>query len=167
MKRALLATALVVMGSLTACGIDDAGPVRAGVPASGLPLPGRHPAAALHVYFSSPVGLERVSRLYRGPDAPQVAMGRLVQGPDPAERTRGLVTFIPPGTPAPTAVTRERGTVDVYLPPAWTGNRTALRQLVCTAADAVGEVGGTSPEDVRVRLHRAEGGAAVTEACVR
>ncbi|MEU5429411.1 GerMN domain-containing protein [Streptomyces olivoreticuli] len=165
MRRHLLALVLA-LSPLTACGIDDTGPTRAGAPASGLPLPGKHPAAALHIFFSSPVGLERVSRLYGGPDAPQTAMDRLVQGPDPAERTRGLVTFIPPGTPAPTAVTRERGTVDVRLPPAWTANRTALRQLVCTAADAV-TAPGAGPEDVRVRLHRAEGGEPAGETCAQ
>ncbi|MBH1937750.1 GerMN domain-containing protein [Streptomyces sp. AV19] len=163
MRRHLPALVLV-LSPLAGCGVDDTGPGRAGAPASGLPLPGGHPAAALHLYFSSPVGLERVSRLYGGPDAPQAAMDRLVQGPDPAERTRGLVTFVPPGAPAPTAVTRERDTVDVYLPPAWTDNRTALRQVVCTAADAVGT--GAGPEGVRVRLHRAEGGP-VTETCAR
>ncbi|WP_344117698.1 GerMN domain-containing protein [Streptomyces blastmyceticus] len=165
MRRRLLALVLA-LSPLTACGIADTGPTRAGAPASGLPLPGRHPAAVIHIYFSSPVGLERVSRPYGGPDAPQAAMDRLAQGPDPAERTRGLVTFIPSGTPAPTAVTRERGTVDVHLPPAWTANRTALRQLVCTAADAVAVVG-TGPENVRVRLHHAEGGEPVGETCAR
>ncbi|WP_162890020.1 GerMN domain-containing protein [Streptomyces olivoreticuli] len=165
MRGQLLALVLA-LSPLTGCGIADTGPTGAGAPASGLPLPGRRPAAVLHLYFSSSVGLERVSRPYDGPDAPQAAMDRLAQGPDPAERTRGLVTFIPPGTPAPTAVTRERGTVDVHLPPAWTANRTALRQLVCTAADAV-TAPGAGPEGIRVRLHRAEGGEPAGETCAQ
>ncbi|RLU83586.1 hypothetical protein CTZ27_28205 [Streptomyces griseocarneus] len=161
---ALLALALP---SVTACGIGDTGPSAAGAPASGLPGPGGRPAAVVHVFFSSPVGLERVSRPYQGPDAPQAAMDRLVRGPDAAERVRGLVSFIPSGAPVPAAVTRQRGTADVYLPPGWTTDRTAVRQLVCTAADAVGRADGTGPEDVRVRLHRTEGGEPATEACAR
>ncbi|MCC3771468.1 GerMN domain-containing protein [Streptomyces sp. UNOC14_S4] len=164
--RRHLRVLVLALSLLTGCGVDDTGPTGAGAPASGLPLPGRRPAAVLHLYFSSPVGLERVSRLYDGPDAPQAALYRLVQGPDPAERTRGLVTFIPLGTPAPTVATREQGAVDVHLPPAWTANRTALRQLVCTAADAAAAPG-AGPEGPRVRLHRAEGGEPVEETCAR
>ncbi|WP_235483661.1 GerMN domain-containing protein [Streptomyces roseoverticillatus] len=145
--------------------MDDTGLTGAGVPASGLPETGGRPAAALHLYFSSTVGLERVSQPYGGPDVPQAALVRLVQGPDPAERVRGLLSFIPPGTPAPTAVTRDRGTADVYLPPTWTTNRTALGQLVRTVADAEGRAGGIKTKDVRVRLHRPEGGEPVTEVC--
>ncbi|KNB54009.1 GerMN domain-containing protein [Streptomyces caatingaensis] len=166
MRRRPLALAVALAGCLTAaCGVDDTGPDRAGAPASGLPRPGARPAAALHLYFSSPVGLERVSRLYQGPDAPQAALNRLVQGPDPAERTRGLVTFIPPGSPAPVVTASGRAAADVRLPPAWTPDRTALRQVVCTAAEAVGAAGGVAPGDVRVRVHRVAGGAPAVESC--
>ncbi|WP_274918177.1 GerMN domain-containing protein [Streptomyces sp. WZ-12] len=170
MPRAVTATlpALLVLclaSSLTACGIDNTGPLDAGAPASGLPAPGGHPAAAVHVYFSSPLGLERVSRPYRGPDTLQAAMERLVAGPDPAERGRGLISFIPPGTPAPTAVTRKPNLADVYVPPHWTANPTALRQLLCTTADAVALSHGTRPQEARIRLHRPEGGGVNTGAC--
>ncbi|MFE6685196.1 hypothetical protein ACFVFQ_01845 [Streptomyces sp. NPDC057743] len=157
--------ALCLASALTACGIDNTGPLHAGAPASGLPAPGGHPAAAVHVFFSSPLGLERVSRPYRGPDTLQAAMDRLVAGPDPAERSRGLISFIPPGTPAPAAVTREPNLADVYVPPHWTTNPTALRQLVCTTADAVALSGGTRPQEARIRLHRPEGGKSNTQTC--
>ncbi|MGW1289211.1 GerMN domain-containing protein [Streptomyces sp. NPDC002586] len=155
------------LASLTACGIDDTGPARAGVPASGLRRTQGRPAATVHVYFSSPLGLERVSRLDKRPNTLQAAMDQLVAGPDRAERARGLVSLIPPGTPAPVAVTPQPSTADVHLPPGWTANRTALYQLVCTAADAAATTQGTEPQDTRVRLHRPEGGEPTTEVCPR
>ncbi|WP_053926341.1 GerMN domain-containing protein [Streptomyces chattanoogensis] len=155
------------LASLTACGIDDTGPAGAGAPASGLPRAHGRPAAAVHVYFSSPRGLERVSRLDDRPDILRAAMRQLVAGPDPAERARGLVSLIPPGTPVPTAVTPRPGMADVRLPPRWTANRTALHQLVCTVADAAATTHGTEPQDTRVRLHRPGGGEPTTEGCAR
>ncbi|MEV7415376.1 hypothetical protein [Streptomyces sp. NPDC089919] len=156
--RAALALAglLGVLGQVLAgCGIDAEGPVPAGPAASGLPGQENGPADAVHLYFSSPVGLERVSRTYRGPDPLGAALARLVTGPDEAERTRGLVTFLPPAAPAPFAVARGREAVDVYLPRGWTADRTAGRQLVCTAADAVAR--GAAPGSVQVRLHHSDG----------
>ncbi|WP_431045313.1 GerMN domain-containing protein [Streptomyces sp. P1-3] len=155
------------LASLTACGIDDTGPARAGAPASGLRRIQGRPATTVHVYFSSPLGLERVSRLDKRPNTLQAAMDQLVAGPDRAERTRGLVSLIPPGTPAPAAVTPQPSTADVHLPPGWTADRTALHQLVCTAADAAATTHGTKPQDTRVRLHRSEGGEPTTEVCPR
>ncbi|MGD3112276.1 GerMN domain-containing protein [Streptomyces sp. YGL11-2] len=160
----LLALCLV---SLTACGVNDTGPAQAGAPASGLRRTQGRPPATVHVYFSSPLGLERVSRLDKRPNTLQAAMDQLVAGPDPAERTRGLVSLIPPGTPAPTAVTPQSSTADVHLPRGWTANRTALHQLVCTAADAAATTHGTKPKDARVRLYRPEGGEPATEVCTR
>ncbi|MGK5637084.1 GerMN domain-containing protein [Streptomyces sp. URMC 126] len=169
MRRHPAGTALLLLPlTLAACGIDDTGPSPSGAPASGLPPAGGRPAPALHLYFSSPLGLERVSRVHSGPDVLQAAVDRLVAGPDAAERGRGLVTFIPPGTLAPTAVAQDRRTADVHLPPGWPAGRAALRKLVCTAADAIaGTDDRTWPQDVRVTVHRPGGEAPATETCPR
>ncbi|MGX1854959.1 hypothetical protein [Streptomyces sp. NPDC055299] len=159
----LLAPALALLGG---CGIGDTAPAPAGSPATGLPEPGAHPADAVHVYFSSPLGLERVSRLDRAPNSPQLALKRLWEGPDEAERARGLITFVPRGAPAPTVTGQRRGTVDVLVPAGWGAGRTALRQLVCTVADAAGTADGIPTGDVEVRLRRAPGGATETRRCV-
>ncbi|MGK5641514.1 GerMN domain-containing protein [Streptomyces sp. URMC 126] len=149
------------------CGVGDTPPGRAGPPASGLPRPAGRTTDVVHVYFASPLGLERVSRLYSGPDAPRAALDRLTAGPDRAERARGLVTFVPPDVPPPTAVTGAGATVDVYLPPRWPADGTALRQLVCTVANSAAGTergAGRRTRDVRVRLHRA-GRPAAEERC--
>ncbi|MGX1977016.1 hypothetical protein [Streptomyces kronopolitis] len=159
---ALLAPALALLGG---CGIGDSAPAPAGSPAAGLRDPGARPANAVHVYFSSPVGLERVSRLARTPDSPQLALERLREGPDEAERARGLITFVPRGAPAPTVTGQRRGGIDVLVPAGWGTDRTALRQLVCTAADAAGAADGLPAGDVEVRLRRAPGGPADTRRC--
>ncbi|WP_433855774.1 hypothetical protein [Streptomyces kronopolitis] len=158
----VLAPALAVLGG---CGIGDTAPAPAGSPATGLRDPVR-PADAVHVYFSSPLGLERVSRLGRPADSPQLALERLREGPDEAERARGLVTFVPRGAPAPTVTGQRRGTVDVLVPAGWGTGRTALRQLVCTVADAAGAADGLATGDVEVGLRRAPGGPTDTRRCV-
>jgi hypothetical protein len=158
----LLAPVPALLGG---CGIGDTAPAPAGSPATGLPEPGTRPAGAVHVYFSSPRGLERVSRLARAPGSPQLALKRLREGPDQAERARGLITFVPRGAPAPTVTGRRRGTVDVLVPAGWGTGSTALRQLVCTVADAVGTADGIRTGDVDVRLRRAPGGATETRRC--
>ncbi|QDQ15392.1 GerMN domain-containing protein [Streptomyces spectabilis] len=151
------ALALLLAAALTACGIDDTGPDPAGPAASGVPRAHDRAAPAVHVYFYSATGLERVSRLYRGPDARQWAIDELVRGPDAAERARGLISFLPSVGAGPTLTLGAHGTADLHLPPDWEPGRTALRQLVCTATD-----GSRATE---VRLHRANGGPPSTERC--
>lgn len=158
----LLAPALALLGG---CGVGDSAPAPAGSPAAGLRDPEVRPANAVHVYFSSPLGLERVSRLARTVGSPQLALERLREGPDEAERARGLITFVPRGAPAPTVTGQRRGTVDVLVPAGWGTGRTALRQLVCTVADAVGTADGLPTGDVEVRLRRAPGGPTDTRRC--
>lgn len=160
----LVPLVLAPLALVGACGITDSGPARAGPPAAGLPEPAR-PADVVHVYFSSPLGLERVSRLDRGPNSPQDALNRLREGPDEAERARGLISFVPPDAPAPTVTGQRRGSVDVLVPRGWGTSRTALRQLVCTAADAVGTADGTRTGEVDVRVRRTPGGATDTQRC--
>ncbi|MCI3935528.1 GerMN domain-containing protein [Streptomyces sp. AN091965] len=154
----LLAVTLA-LAPLTACGVDDTGPAPAGPAASGMPRVHERPSPAVHVYFYSATGLERVSRLHRGPDARQRAIEQLVRGPDAAERGRGLISFVPSGPGEPTLNVSARGTVDLFLPPDWELGRTALRQLVCTATDGA--------QDAEVRLHQADGGPPTIERCTR
>ncbi|WP_433539459.1 sensor histidine kinase [Streptosporangium sandarakinum] len=114
-------------------------------------------APAVHVYFSSALGLERVSRLHRGADALHVTLQALVQGPDAVERARGLVSFVPPGAPLPLVHIGLRGPVDVRLSFGWGIDRTAERQLVCTVADTVSTTTRAALGFVRVKIHRVDG----------
>ncbi|MFD9208993.1 hypothetical protein ACFVZM_22270 [Streptomyces sioyaensis] len=154
-----------LLALVSACGITDSGPAQAGPPATGGPERESRPADVVHVYLSSPLGLERVSRLSRGPNSPQDALNRLREGPDEAERARGLISFVPRDAPAPTVTGQRRGGADVLVPRGWGTHRTALRQLVCTAADAVGTADGTPLGEVEVRVRRAPGGATDTQRC--
>ncbi|GAA2103321.1 hypothetical protein GCM10009801_78200 [Streptomyces albiaxialis] len=167
----LLAALLVLpLAPVTACGIGDTSPGAAGPPAGGLPEADRRPASAVHLYFYSATGLERVSRSYAGPDRPQAAMDRLAQGPDAAERARGLISFLPDG-PTPQVATGEgtgtgeRGAVEVTVVSGEHTSRTAVRQIVCTAAAAVGSAQDRRPEDVEVRVRRLADGTLTTEVC--
>ncbi|MEV0439742.1 hypothetical protein AB0I84_30155 [Streptomyces spectabilis] len=153
------ALALLLAAALTACGIDDTGPDPAGPAASGMPRAHDRSAPAVHVYFYSATGLERVSRLYRGPDARQQAIDELVRGPDAAERARGLISFVPSTGVGPTLTVDAHGTADLHLPPTWKPGRTALRQLVCTAADG--------SRTTKVRLHPPADAPPTTERCTR
>ncbi|MEV0612091.1 hypothetical protein AB0I81_02135 [Nonomuraea sp. NPDC050404] len=146
---------------LTACSITATGPQAAGPPAAGLRGPASSLSSAVHVYFYSEQGLERVSRLYRGADAPGAALRHLASGPDAAERARGLVSYADRGAAAPTVTARTAGTLEVYAPRGWE-SRSAQRQLVCTAAAAAA---GTGLHDVRVKVHRAADGDTVTQVC--
>ncbi|GAA2128481.1 hypothetical protein [Streptomyces synnematoformans] len=155
------------------CGIDDSGPAAAGPPASGLAAPDSREAAVTHVYFYAATGLERVSRSAGAGEGSggtarlQRAMDLLVQGTSRAERDRGLVSFVPENLPAPRLASRARGGAEVTVLGGWRPAPTALRQIVCTAADAVGDAQDSPPEDIGVRVQDTAGRALATERCVR
>ncbi len=155
MKPGRLAVSLALL--LTGCSIAETGPTPAGAPASGLTSSDGAPAPAVHLYFHSAEGLERVSRLYRGPDPTQAALQHLVEGPTAAERARGLTSAVPHDAPTPTVIGLEHGTIDILVPPAWGTSRAAERQLVCTAADG--------SADIRVRIHRTANDDAPAQHC--
>lgn len=99
--RALPLLLPILLLAPAGCGLGDTAPVPAGSPAAGPPARTLGPAAAVHVYFYSARGLERVSRAYRGPDPLGTALRDLAEGPDAAERARGLVGHTgPPPVPA-------------------------------------------------------------------
>ncbi|MBP0456713.1 hypothetical protein [Streptomyces montanisoli] len=161
--RPLVAVVALLLAPLTACSVGDAGPAPAGSPAAGVPGTPSRPAAAVHVYFYSPQGLEPVSRPYRGPDPAGAALRQLAQGPDPAERARGLISYAPARPPV--VMARGEGSVQVFAPLGYWESRAAMRQLVCTAAGAVSAADGTSLRSVKVTVHRATSAGSVTGAC--
>ncbi|MFI6177433.1 hypothetical protein ACIA8R_18035 [Nonomuraea sp. NPDC051191] len=152
----LLAPVLLAVTLTAACAIIDTGPTPAGPAATALEGATSR-SATVHVYFSSALGLERVSRLHRGTDTLHAALEALVQGPDAAERARGLVSFVPPGAPLPPVRIGPRGPVDVRLSFGWGIDRTAERQLVCTVADTVSTTTRAALGSVRVKIHRVDG----------
>ncbi|MEU7045368.1 hypothetical protein AB0A77_30520 [Streptomyces varsoviensis] len=158
MKRSLayLTAALLalgVTGSVTGCGAGSTGPVRDGGPASGLREPGGGSQYA-QLYFVSTRGLQSVARQTSTAARPQQALDLLLEGPDSAERARGLTTDLPPSYERVFAQAG-KGTVDVHLPVAVADMHSGtlgLNQIVCTAANAR-VPGGKRPPDVTVRVH--------------
>ncbi|WP_329130880.1 GerMN domain-containing protein [Streptomyces sp. NBC_00670] len=146
-----LAGLFLAAAVLAGCGVTDTGPTAAGAPARGQRA--TDGTGLLRVYFLTPHGSWPVARPAPDGAGPQAALDALLAGPTHAERARGLVTAVPAGA----HVVRARvsaGTVDLYLP--WLVaelDRTAVNQLVCTAAAAPGAPGGERPADVVVRVH--------------
>ncbi len=146
----LTAVAAVVV---TGCGVGTTGPTPAGPPASGLRVPGGEDHYA-QLYFVGPFGVQAVARRVPAPAGPQRALDLLLEGPDAAERARGLITEVStmPGRPTATA---GAGSVDLYLPlpvARMNGGGLGVTQLVCTVANAA-IPGGKQPPAVDVRVH--------------
>ncbi|MWA07929.1 GerMN domain-containing protein [Streptomyces sp. BA2] len=152
MKRQV--TLVTVLGVLSAgCSIGSTGPVRAGAPASGL----REPGSATHhaqLYFVSPHGIQAVAREVDTAATPQQALDLLLEGPDAAERARGLVTEVPP-IHGRLVAQGAGGAVDVHLPmrvASMARDGLGLSQIICTAAYAEA-TNGTQLPDVDVRVY--------------
>jgi hypothetical protein len=161
-KRALGVVLFAV--SAAGCGVGSTGPVPAGAPASGLQTgSGSHYA---RLYFVGPYGIQAVPREVDAPATPQRTVDLLLEGPDKAERARGLITEVPPVRGRLT-VRAADGAVDVYLPvpvARMTGGGLGLSQIICTAANA-DVPGGKQPPDVDVRVHEAGYSTAWTVRC--
>ncbi|MFB7629949.1 GerMN domain-containing protein [Streptomyces sp. NPDC056149] len=145
-------TALLVGLVLAGCGVPDTGPEAAGAPARG----GRaaHADHWVRVYFAAPNGTWPVARAAPAGAGPQRALDELLAGPTRDERERGLSTALPTGTHRVRAEAASPGTVTLQLP--WLVSeldRTAVNQLVCTAAAAPGVAGGRPPTDVVVQVY--------------
>ncbi len=149
-----LGVALLLLLPLTACAVTDTGPAPAGPPAAGPRASASAGTAVVHVYFYSAQGLERVSRPYRGPDPTGAALRELASGPDAAERARGLISYAPQSTPAPLVKVQQPGSVRLFASQGWE-SRSALRQLVCTAADAASTAEGTGFRTFEVEVRQA------------
>lgn len=156
MRRHVVWLTALLTAALAGCGVGETGPASAGPPASGLRAPGSVQYYA-QVYFVGPYGVQAVARRVKPPAGPQQALDLLLEGPDAAERARGLITEVPamPGRPTATA---GAGAVDLYLPvpvARMSGGGLGVTQLICTAANAQ-VPGGKQPPAVDVRVHEAD-----------
>ncbi|WP_413760741.1 GerMN domain-containing protein [Streptomyces sp. MMBL 11-3] len=153
---AALPAVWVVLLVVTGCGVSGTDPMAAGRPAvGGQALEGAEP---LRVYFTTEQGTWPATRPAPDGAGPQEAVDALLGGPTSAERARGLTTAVPTGN-GQVRARASAGTVDLDLPwPVAQLDRTAVSQLVCTAAAAPGVPGGRRSQDVLVRVH--EPGAA-------
>lgn len=141
----------------TSCGIGSTDPIEVGQPAAGIQQPGAA-ANTIRLFFASPDGIRGVSRHSEHPMGPEKALQILLRGPTKAETRRGLSTHLPPSKRA-FAVTVERGTVDVHLPPTIAFGDldvTAVSQVACTAANADTPGDDTPTTQVEVRLHESD-----------
>ncbi|MFG2397217.1 hypothetical protein [Streptomyces lydicus] len=122
-------------GALAGCGIAPTDVIDAGEPASGVKSPGQ-PAADVQLFFYGPSGLRSATRPAKAPVDPEQAIQLLMDGPNHAERMRGLSSVLPKFPGRLTAATGE-GTVVITLPMnAKLLDSASLNQLVCTAANA-------------------------------
>lgn len=129
------ALAGVLSGALTGCGIAPTDVIDAGEPASGVKAPGE-PVADVQLFFYGPSGLRSATRPAKAPVDPEQAIQLLMEGPNHAERMRGLSSVLPKFPGRLTAASGE-GTVVITLPMnAKLLDSASLNQLVCTAANA-------------------------------
>ncbi|MFJ9616804.1 hypothetical protein [Streptomyces noursei] len=135
-RRAALGTlAGVLTATLAGCGIEPTDVIDAGEPATGVRAPGK-PPADVQLFFYGPDGLHPAIRPAKEPLDPQGAINLLVQGPNHAERMRGLSSVVPK-FPGPLTATSGPGQVAITLPVnAKLVDPASLNQLVCTAANA-------------------------------
>ncbi|MFI0710030.1 hypothetical protein ACH4SK_05130 [Streptomyces inhibens] len=122
-------------GALAGCGIAPTDVIDAGEPASGVKSPGQ-PAADVQLFFYGPSGLRSATRPAKAPVDPEQAISLLMEGPNHAERMRGLSSVLPK-FPGPLLANTGEGTVAITLPMnAKLLDSASLNQLVCTAANA-------------------------------
>ncbi|MFI1200536.1 hypothetical protein K2224_39755 (plasmid) [Streptomyces sp. BHT-5-2] len=149
-RAALGALAGALTATLAGCGIEPTDVIDAGEPATGVRAPGK-PPADVQLFFYGPDGLHPATRPAKEPLDPQAAIDLLVQGPNHAERMRGLSSVVPK-FPAPLTATTGPGQVVITLPVnAKLLDPASLNQLVCTAANAR-VPGGKPPGQVTVTL---------------
>ena len=152
MLGALLAGALsgVLAAGLTGCGIAPTDVIDAGEPAAGVKAPGQ-PPADVQLFFYGPSGLRSATRPAKAPVDPEDAIQLLMEGPNHAERMRGLSSVLPK-FPGRLTTATGRGTVVITLPiNAKFLDSASLNQLVCTAANAK-VPGDKPPGEVTVTL---------------
>ncbi|MBH1937278.1 hypothetical protein I5Q34_23915 [Streptomyces sp. AV19] len=152
MRRVLACTLL--LGLLTGCGIERTEVIEFGQPATGVKKPGA-PGWGARLYFAVVSGAVMLSsRPADGPVGADRAVLLLLEGPNDAERARGLFSEVPinSGMKKGLSVTTERGRVSIQLPMDVARlTHPARMQLVCTAAH--NEVpGSVSWRDVKVTL---------------
>ncbi|MFG2888917.1 hypothetical protein [Streptomyces sp. NPDC048248] len=128
--------------ALSGCGVATTDVIDAGAPAVGVKDPGQ-PEADVQLFFYGLSGLRSATRPAKAPADPEEAIRLLMDGPNHAERQRGLSSVLPKFPGRLTAGTRQ-GTVEITLPMnAKLLDSASLNQLVCTAANA--QVPGDKP----------------------
>ncbi|MEU5211626.1 hypothetical protein [Streptomyces sp. NPDC020742] len=122
-------------GVLAGCGIAPTDVIDAGEPATGVRSPGQT-VADVQLFFYGPSGLRSAARSAKGLVDPEAAIQLLMEGPNHAERMRGLSSALPK-FPGPVTAEAGKGTVRINLPMnVKLLDPGALNQLVCTAANA-------------------------------
>ncbi|MEV0368934.1 hypothetical protein AB0I10_03770 [Streptomyces sp. NPDC050636] len=140
----------VLTAVLTGCGIAPTDVIDAGEPAAGVKAPGQSPAD-VQLFFYGPSGLRSATRPAKAPVDPEDAIQLLMEGPNHAERMRGLSSVLPKFPGRLTTATGQ-GTVVITLPMnAKLVDSASLNQLVCTAANAK-VPGDKPPGEVTVTL---------------
>ncbi|UQA91857.1 hypothetical protein [Streptomyces halobius] len=141
----------VLTVALAGCGIAPTDVIDAGEPAAGVKAPGESPAADVQLFFYGPSGLRSATRPAKAPVDPEDAIQLLLEGPNHAERMRGLSSVLPKFPGRLTTATGQ-GTVVITLPMnAKFLDSASLNQLVCTAANAK-VPGDRPPGEVTVTL---------------
>ncbi len=121
--------------ALAGCGIAPTDVIDAGEPASGVKSPGQQ-VADVQLFFYGPSGLRSATRPAKAPVDPEQAIELLMEGPNHAERMRGLSSVLPK-FPGPLTASSGEGKVVITLPVnAKLLDSASLNQLVCTAANA-------------------------------
>ncbi|MGX1849238.1 hypothetical protein [Streptomyces sp. NPDC055299] len=134
----------VLTAALAGCGIAPTDVIDAGEPASGVKSPGQ-PEADVQLFFYGPSGLRSATRPAKAPADPDQAIKLLLDGPNHAERMRGLSSVLPK-FPGPLTAEARNGGVEIGLPMnVKLLDSASLNQLVCTAANA--RVPGNKPPD--------------------
>jgi hypothetical protein len=141
---------LITIG-LAGCASETA-PERVGSPAIGLPTDSLSSRSA-KVFFLTANGPWPVWRDLGAVADPQAALNALAQGPEEAERSRGISSALPTTTAGLTA-TASNGRVDIAVP--WeisTLDHEAVAQMACTVASAPGIPGNLDSTKVLVVFH--------------
>lgn len=124
--RRLAAAALLLLAC--GCSIPSTGPVRSGLPATGI-----EPGTRL--YFPGPQGIRLAIRPGGRREDLQQTLDSLLTGPDPAERRTGLYSDLPATGKVQATATPGAVTLRLSWPTA-SLSTTAIQQLVCTTEDA-------------------------------
>lgn len=164
-RRALAALTLcgAFAWTLTACGIESTEVIEVGQPATGAKRPGM-PVKEARLYFGFPGGgVLGVSRPAGDEVTAEEAIPLLLEGPNEAERMRGLYSEMPrlPKKDSRVDVVTSHGRVTIQMPVDPTRiSPVARRQLVCTAAH--NSVPGNLPAD-EVKVDLAGAGRTMTD----
>lgn len=155
-----LLTAAVLFAA-AGCGIDTTGTIESGQPATGIQKPGKEEYLARIFFSGGSDATSDVTRRTAQPLDPQQALDLLQEGPDKAERDRGLISRLPETTDGKLIATWSEKQIDIEMSHIVAKlDSVAVSQIACTAAHAE-ILGGPAPEEVDVYLHEVIGGGSL------